>query len=189
MHFFFHLLVISKLVSSLSIPEWTKCVIILWLYAECCNTLKFIYWWVSMVWMAIVMQQCNTLHYHLSAFYSGCWFWLVPECLIVMEFSAVSLCRTLLVNFWLLLVDQHLIPSDFVLLKVYNWFLLLTHLRAKKYHIMLLFFGADGKWSIHINYVVMILQLQFNIWTSQQCWEFMCVLAFTISSITNTKEI
>ena len=52
---------------------------------------------------------------------------------------------------------------------------------AKKYyHIMLLFFGADGKWSIHINYAMIILQLQFNIWTSQQCWEFICVLAFTI---------
>lgn len=61
-------------------------------------------------WLGIVMWHCNTIHYHLLAFYSDGWFWLVLECLIVIEFSAVSLCHTLLVNFWLLLVDQHQSP-------------------------------------------------------------------------------
>ena len=115
-HCFFHLLVISKLVSSLSIPEWTKCVII-WRgrLMTVCRMLQppevhLVVGVDGNAWLGIVMRQCNTLHYHLFAFYSDGWFWLVLACFIVIEVSAVSLCHTLLVNFWLLLVDQHLSP-------------------------------------------------------------------------------
>jgi hypothetical protein len=141
--------------------------------------------------MGIIMQQCNILHYHLLAFCSDGWFWLVPEGLIVMDTLQCCVTLSYCVVYFLAVACGPSSYPQWLCVKVWkcttdfcSW-----HTSGQKNNILLLLFGADGKWSIHINFVMMMLQLQFNIWTSQHCWEFMCILAFTVSSITNTKEI
>jgi hypothetical protein len=71
------------LVSSLSIPEWTKYVIIWkgWLMTVCRMLQPFeVHLLVGVnsvdvsAWMDIATQLCDTLHYHLSAFCSDGWF-------------------------------------------------------------------------------------------------------------------
>jgi hypothetical protein len=194
-HCFFHLLVVSKVMSSLSIPEWTKRVVIWrgWLITVC-SMLQPLEVQLLVGVSIVDSSACIgiiTRCYPWPAFCSDGWFRLVPECLIVTDTLQCCVTMSYSVVYFLAVAGGSSSYPQWLCVKMWKYTtdICSWHTSGQKNNIILLFFGTDGKWSIHINFVVMMLQLQFNIWTSQHCWEFMCVQAFTMSNITDTKEI